>query len=122
MAYPGTYNFTYYKGDTYEFRVYPKDAAGAVFDLSSFTSFKFTISQFRGSAGVANKIEAYAVKSEDSSFILCTIRPADASGLVAGTPYVYDIEISKTASPYPITYTLLTGDITVRDQVTGATV
>jgi hypothetical protein len=120
MAFPGTYSFSYYKGDTYEFRVYPKDASGAVFNLESFTSFDFTISDKRGVAGLANQIEAFTEVSEDSSFILCTIRPADGNELTAGTPYVYDIQISKSSSPYPITYTLLTGDITVRDQVTGA--
>jgi hypothetical protein len=120
MAFPGTYNFSYYKGDTYEFRVYPKDASGAVFDLESFETFAFTISDRRGPDGLENQIEAFAQVSEDASFILCTIRPVDGNSLTAGTPYVYDVEISKSSSPYPLTYTLLTGDISVRDQVTGA--
>jgi hypothetical protein len=122
MAFPGTFNFTYYKGDTYEFRVYPKDASGAVFDLESFETTAFTISDRRGPDGLENQIEAFTKVSEDFSFILCTIRPADGNSLIAGTPYVYDVEISKPTgvNEYPIVYTLLTGDITVRDQVTGA--
>jgi hypothetical protein len=120
MAFPGTYNFNYYKGDTYEFRVYPKDSSGAAFDLSSFDTFAFTISDKRGTAGLLNQVEAFSQLSEDETFILCTIRPADGEELTAGTQYVYDIEISKSSSPYPLTYTLLTGNITITDQVTGA--
>jgi hypothetical protein len=120
MAFPGTYNFNYYKGDTYEFRVYPKDAAGNIFDLESFDTFKFTISNTRGPDGLPNQVEAFAQVSEDFSFILCTIRPVDGNALDVGLNYVYDVEIAKSNSPYDLVYTLLTGDITVTDQVTGA--
>lgn len=120
MAYPGTYNFNYYKGDTYEFRVYPKDASGNVFDLSTFTNIAFTISTARGVAGVINRIEAYAVKSNDNSYITCTIRPTDGAQMASGNQYVYDVEINKSSSPYSIVYTLLTGTITLTEQVTGA--
>jgi hypothetical protein len=120
MAFPGTYNFNYYKADTFEFRVYPKDSFGEIFDLSSFDSVNFTISTARGAAGVQNQIEAYSIISDDSSHLLCAIRPSDGSNLNAGTQYVYDIEVSKSSTPYDITYTLLTGNITVTDQVTGA--
>jgi hypothetical protein len=123
MAFPGTYNISYYKGDTLEFNVYPKDSSGAAFDLSDYSdeygnSPLFTISTARGEAGANNQIEAYAEVVNDH--ILCVIRPEDGEELEAGTQYVYDIEISKTDSPYDIVYTLLTGTITVTDQVTGA--
>ena len=36
MAFPATYDFDYYKGDTFEFRIYPKKNDGTVFDLSQF--------------------------------------------------------------------------------------
>lgn len=36
MAFPGTYNISYYKGDTYEFRIYPKTANGDIFDLTPY--------------------------------------------------------------------------------------
>ena len=36
MAFPATYDFNYYKGDTFEFRIYPKKNDGTVFDLSTF--------------------------------------------------------------------------------------
>jgi hypothetical protein len=53
MAFPGTYNFSYYKGDTYQFLVFPKDSSGNIFDLSSFTSSKFTLATKRGTASAS---------------------------------------------------------------------
>lgn len=53
MAFPGTYNFSYYKGDTYQFLVFPKDSSGNTFDLSSFTTSRFTIATKRGTASAS---------------------------------------------------------------------
>jgi hypothetical protein len=122
MAFPGTYNISYYKGDTLEFRVYPKDSSGAAFDLEDYedeygNSPIFTISTSRGQSGIEDQISAYASISEDGSHILCVIRPEDGNQLEAGTSYVYDIEISKESEEYDIVHTLLTGAITVTDQV-----
>ena len=48
MAFPGTFNINYYKGDTYEFNVYPKTTAGSDFDMTGYETAKFTISSVRG--------------------------------------------------------------------------
>lgn len=120
MAFPGTYDFSYYKGDTLEFRVYPKDASGSPLSLANFGNAKFTLSQSRGSSGVASKIDAYANIVAESSYVLCTIRPADGAQMDATKNYVYDVEITKSGTPYALVYTLLTGTITIKDQVTGA--
>lgn len=124
MAFPGTYNFNYYKGDTFEFRVRPLNAdTNTPFDLSGYQSpqdVNFYISTTRGTAGVSDQVECYAVIPDNSDYILCVIRPADGNQLTAGTSYVYDVEITKSGSNYPFTYTLLTGNITVTDQVYGA--
>jgi hypothetical protein len=144
MAFPSIYDFNYYKGDTFEFRIYPKKNDGTVFDLSSFyvpTNFantpdnvtdttapydsaQFTIATVRGSAGVP--IRCFARVSDDNTFVQCAIRPAEGNQLVAGTEYVYDVEVRKPAGlagsgQYEIVQTLLTGKITITDQVTGAT-
>lgn len=120
MAFPGTYNINYYKGDTFEFRVYPKDAAGGNFPLSQFVSpngvTKFTIATARGTT--SGIIEGYAEISRDQTFILCAITPANGAAMTAGTDYVYDIEISRSSADYDYTYTLLTGSISVTEQVT----
>jgi len=120
MAFPGTYNFNYYKGDTFEFRVYPKDSAGGTFPLSDYTgteaSAKFTIATSRGAT--SGLIEGYTLISNDKTHILCVVTPANGAAMTAGTTYVYDVEISKTSTPYDFVYTLLTGNITVSEQVT----
>lgn len=119
MAFPGTYNFSYYRGDTYEFSVIPRKADGTVLDnLADYTA-TFTISTSRGTDGLANQVTAYT--SISNSDILCAITPSDSDSLPPATTYVYDIEISDPdATPYPKTYTILTGTITVTDQITGA--
>jgi hypothetical protein len=122
MAFPGNFDINYYRGDTYEFKIYPKDASGAVFSLTGYDlaeGAKFTISTQRGLDGLEDQIEAYAVISADRTHISCAILPANGTAMVA-TNYVYDIEISKTGTPYNLVTTLLTGTISVTNQVTGA--
>ncbi len=147
MAFPATYDFNYYKGDTFEFRIYPKKNDGTVYELSGFkvpTSFantpdyytdtvapydsaQFTISNVRGSTGLATDmpLKCFARISDDGTFVQCAIRPTEGNTLIAGTEYVYDVEVRKPAgSPgtgqYEVVHTLLTGTITITDQVTGA--
>ena len=149
MAFPATYDFNYYKGDTFEFRIYPKKNDGTVFDLSPYrnqpTNFaslpddvtdtvapydgaQFTISNVRGSTGLATgmPLECFARVSDDNTFVQCAIRPPEGEQLIAGTEYVYDVEVRKEAGTpglgqYAMIQTLLTGKITITDQVTGAT-
>lgn len=120
MAFPANLNISYYKGDTYEFRVYPKDSSGAPYDLSSFSdeNIKFTISEALGAAGLATQQNAFAEKATDGSYILCAITPEIGNELDAGTTYFYDVEIASEASPYDRIFTLLSGQISVTDQVT----
>ena len=148
MAFPATYDFNYYKGDTFEFRIYPKKSDGTVFDLSTFyiptnyantpddvtdstatyDSAQFTISNVRGATGLATgmPLKCFARVSDDNTFVQCAIRPADGNQLVAGTEYVYDVEVKKPSGlsgtgSYEVVQTLLTGKIIITDQVTGAT-
>ena len=117
MAFPGTYNFTYYRGDTLEFNIYPKTTAGTPFSLENY-SVSFNIATQRGVPS-ENQINAYSAISSDNTHIQCAITPSDGSQLSSGTPYVYDIEIRNLDAPaYPKVYTLLTGDISVTEQIT----
>jgi hypothetical protein len=117
MAFPGTYNFSYYRGDTLEFQIYPKTPSGSPFPLSGY-DVEFNIASQRGAAS-EDQINAFSAISPDGSFIACAIVPRDGQLLEAGRPYVYDIEISKLDDTnYPKVYTILTGDITVVEQVT----
>lgn len=120
MAFPGTYNIEYYKGDTFEFRIYPKDSAGAAFPLEDYSTggdTTFTIASSRGDSPDSS-IEGYAVIADNYEYVQCAITPANGAELTAGTTYVYDVEISRADAPYDFTFTLLTGTISVTDQVT----
>ena len=126
MAFPGTYNFNYYKGDTLEFRIYPKDADGGVFDLSGYdptSGAKFTISTARGQAGFDDQVSCVATINSDSGYVLCRVDSTTGTTLDAATQYVYDVEISKDetvgAETVNYTYTLLTGTISIIDQISG---
>jgi hypothetical protein len=150
MAFPAIYDFNYYKGDTFEFRIYPKKNDGTVFDLSeykmptnfanepdyvntssaTYDSAQFTIATARGPIdplALQQPIRCFARVSDDNTHVLCAIRPTDAETLIAGTEYIYDVEVKKPASlpgsgQYEIVQTLMTGKITITDQVTGANV
>ncbi len=136
MAFPGTYNITYYKGDTYEFRIYPKTASGDVYSLSPFVydhddnlttadfdSAVFAFAETRGGDSATGYHKCYAKISDDKTYITCAIRPADATYLNPTKNYVYDVQVSKPAGggDYPVVVTLMTGSITVTDQVTSST-
>jgi len=114
MAFPGTLNINYYKGDSYEFNIYPKDSSNAPFNLDGY-SVKFTIAETRGSSSI---IEGHATISSDNSRIECAIMPGNGASMNAAKDYQYDVEITKNASPYKKVYTLLTGTIFVEEQVT----
>jgi len=116
MAFPGSYNFNYYRGDTFQFVIRPKTANGGAFDLAGYTSI-FTIANIRGSGATqySNAQGMTAVVNASTDIVTCTITPAGGNLLSAGT-YVYDVEITDGTQ----VYTLLTGSITVTDDITGA--
>lgn len=114
MAFPGTYNFSYYKADTNQFVIRPKTSNGGAFDLTGYSA-DFFIASSRGN-NPSFRVEAQAVVSAVNDTVTCTILPGVGGTLSAGT-FVYDVEISNGAS---LVFTLLTGTITVTEQVTGA--
>ena len=114
MAFPGTYNFNYYKGDTNEFVINPKTSNGGAFDLTGYSA-EYFIATSRGD-NPTYSVEAQAVVDTGNDTVTCTILPGVGGTLDAGT-YVYDVQIQNGAS---LVFTLLTGTITVTEQVTGA--
>ena len=117
MAFPGTYNINYYKGDTLSFDVYPKDSSGTAFDLSNYIA-EFTIATARGSSATQFSATAEIV----SDRISCLISPDVGGELDATKQYVYDIQISNSETTPATIYTVLTGTITIKDHVTGAAI
>jgi hypothetical protein len=118
MAFPGTYNFSYYRGDTNEFVIRPKNSDGSAFDLAGYSA-DYIIATARGTSTTSNPITQYTaqgVVDSTNDIVTCTILPGVGVQLAAGT-YVYDVQIDSGAS---LVYTLLTGTITVTDHIAGA--
>lgn len=112
MAFPGVYSFSYYRGDTFEFVVRPKTTSGSAFDLAGYTAV-FIIANVRGSTGI--QTAGNAVVNATTDITTCTITPAVGRTLDEAT-YTYDVQISNGTQ----IYTLLTGVITVTDDIAGA--
>ena len=118
MAFPGTYNFNYYRGDTFKFIIRPRDASGDPFPLTGYTA-NFTIASRRGPDTVGNLVTRYtgtAVVNTVDGIVTCTITPSVGRNLTTDKTWVYDVQIDNTVE----IYTLLNGDITVKDDITGA--
>ena len=125
MAFPGTYNFDYYRGDTFQFVITPKTSTGATFPLDAYSAAGaiFTIATSRGNNpttsidNVSDASKLSAVINTATDTIACVIKPDARADLIGEETYYYDVEIFNGAS---LRYTLLTGEIIVTDDVTGA--
>lgn len=129
MAFPGTYNFDYYRGDTFRFVIFPKDSSGNAFNLTPYKSASaptrdaiFTIASSRGANPTTSltsngSSDLGAVINTSDNSITCTITHTGGRELEGGETYYYDVEIYNGGD---LRYTLLTGTITVEDDVTGA--
>jgi uncharacterized repeat protein (TIGR02543 family) len=120
MAFPGELNINYYKGDTHEFKVYPQKTDGSIFYLTDYSNSTFTIAQARGDAGLAlGHINASARISNDGTHVVCAITPENARLMDASKTYVYDVQVySQGADTYDKVFTLITGSISVTDDIT----
>jgi hypothetical protein len=118
MAFPATYDFNYYRGDTYQFVVRPKNANNAAFPLDNYTSGPlFSISNYRGPAksGISKlTVSCSAEVDTIQDIVTCTITPIAGNKLTAGVPYYYDVQVKTTSGSV---LTLITGTITVTDDV-----
>ena len=115
MAFPASYNFNYYRGDTNEFILRPKNSDGSTYQLDAYVgNASFTIANKRGSG--STKYSAQAIVNSTNDTITCTILPATGSQLSAGT-YVYEVQVVDGSTKV---ITLLTGTITVTDSISGA--
>jgi hypothetical protein len=122
MAFPGTYNFSYYAGDTFEFFIYPKNSAGGVFDdLTDYTPL-FVVAESRGaSASVIDSLDITSASATviDGDHVSCMILPDGGRQLIKST-YLYDVQIENTnveSTSFGKVFTLLTGTISVTQDV-----
>lgn len=116
MAFPATYNFSYYRGDSFEFVVQPKNADGSAFDLSTYLSASATFTVAQRSGGTDTFVFDGDIEvNSANSYVACTIAPEDGETLQQGTTYVYDVEIKNDTN----VFTLLAGTITVTNDISG---
>jgi hypothetical protein len=113
MAFPGTYNFNYYRGDTFQFIVRPKNSVGDQFDLTGYTAI-LTIADQRGTG--ATQYTGTTVVNTVDNIVTCTISATIGRNLIPATSWVYDVQITNGST----IYTILTGTITSTDDITGA--
>jgi uncharacterized repeat protein (TIGR02543 family) len=125
MAFPGELNINYYKGDTYEFKIYPQKNDGSIFQLHEYSNTTFTIATERGSNPTGTtlmptgKIFGHASIDGDGTYITCAITPENGAVMDSDRTYVYDVQIyAPGSSTYDKIFTLLTGSISVTDDVT----
>jgi hypothetical protein len=117
MAFPATYNFNYYKGDTLEFLIKPKNSSGTDFIVTdAIYRAEFKLAPSRGGP-IDQTVNANADIITDNS-ILCTLTPSVSALLNASNTYVYDVKIISL-SDTDLIYTLLNGTITIIEGVTG---
>lgn len=114
MAFPGTYNYNYYRGDTFALIVKPKDANGDPFDLVGYTA-SYVIANARG-ASPSLYYSGTAVVNTVDDIVTATIPASTGNNLTPGVTWFYDIQITNGTN----VYTLLTGQITVTDDVREA--
>lgn len=117
MAFPASYNFSYYQGDRYEFVLRPKQANGQPFDLDGYNGL-FTVATARGSlaAIVGNSQEANI--DSTAGTVTIVIEPEFGTTLT-GNSYLYDVEISASASSSSNIFTLVTGRINITRDITN---
>lgn len=123
MAFPSTFNFSYYQGDRYEFTVRPKDSAGNIFPLQNYLgSGLFTVATQRGNPA---SVIGHGTVSMDvnEGKVTCIIEP-DFGKTLTGNSYIYDVQISASGMSgsvvyNPYVYTLITGNINVTRDISN---
>lgn len=118
MAFPATYNFNYYRGDTFEMLVTPKTSSGAPFTMPEGFSAYIDIAKVRAATASNQTISRLAADlTVDGASIKFVIPGSVGITMSSGQTYVYDLEIRRASDG--TTYTLMTGSITVTDNVVG---
>jgi hypothetical protein len=116
MAFPANFNISYYQGDRYEFIIRPKLSNGENFDLSGYTGL-FTVASARGDASSTIGSQSVDINSVAGT-VTVAIEPNFGTTLT-GNSYLYDVELSASASGGSNVYTLVTGVISVTRDITN---
>lgn len=110
MAFPATYNISYYSGDTYQFIIKPKNSDGSSFNIAStIYTPKFYISTSRNGLSTAT-LEANAVISSAAYSIVGKVLTSNVATLATSTTHNYlagdSVSISGVDSTFNGNYTI----------------
>jgi len=117
VAFPATFNIAYYQGDRYEFVIRPKASNGDPFNLTGYTGL-FTVATTRGNPNAIVGTAQSASVNANSGTVTCVIQPSFGKTLT-GSSYVYDVELTASASSGSNVYTIVTGNINVTRDITN---
>lgn len=117
MPFPATFNIAYYQGDRYEFVIRPKANNGDPFNLTGYSGL-FTVATTRGNPNAIVGTAQSASVNANAGTVTCIIQPSFGRTLT-GNSYVYDVEITASASSGSNVYTLVTGNINVTRDITN---
>ena len=116
MAFPANFNFNYYQGDKYEFVIRPKLSNGENFDLTGYTGL-FTVATARGNS--ASTIGSRSAPINAVAGTVTVVIEPDFGKTLTGNSYLYDVEVSASASGGSNVYTLVTGTISITRDISN---
>lgn len=116
MAFPANFNISYYQGDRYEFLIRPKTSNGEIFDLTGYTGL-FTVATARGNA--SSTVGSRSVTINPTAGTVTVIIEPSFGRTLTGNSYLYDVEVSSSATGGSNVYTLITGAISVTRDITN---
>ena len=111
MAFPGTFNFNYYRGDTNQFVIRPKTANGAAFDLTGYTA-SAQMRKYSGSSTFTTFTSSISVPNTLGKIII-SLTSNQTVDLKPGR-YVYDVVITRDG----VKTRVIEGMVLVREGVT----
>jgi hypothetical protein len=114
---PVTFNIDYYSGDTYEFTLRPKNRDGSAFDLTGYTAV-FTAATSREATADKHVVSAPVIDAIAGT-VACVIPDENGNNFDPTITYVYDVQIRKTDGSGTRTYTLITGNINIMEDVSA---
>lgn len=112
MTMPAYNSFELYKGDTLRFSLTLQNS-GSAFNIPSGSVFEGAVKQKGASTSIAD-FES-EILSASSGKVLFTLPATQSSLLEANRNWVYDVQMTNSAS---VVTTLMTGNIFVTDEVT----
>jgi hypothetical protein len=126
MAFPGTYNFNYYRGDTFSFIITPKNSSGGSYPLTGYTA-EFNVATSRGGAISTTATRLSGGSPSSSTFVISVANTSIVIGQkitgtgVAANTFVSGISGTTITMSNPAT-SQISGTLTFSNQYSATAV